>query len=218
MKKIITIALALALVAVLLAGCASIDVILKHSPSSLDQITEKYPAILSDNTEVDHYYYLSVDGETALKVSRDFSQTGAEDLVMQTPLQPFLDAGLDPAALGAGYRADSAFLYLVADFGAGTGAKATLTDALFESVKADRSVLAYHADLDHYGIQFPAGKFEWAKDEAVNDKDIVFVFAAEPFAALGVDVKNIDGWVFMTMQDDAGKSFDVLLKPYSLEP
>jgi len=29
-------------------------------------------------------------------------------------------------------------------------------------------------------------------------------------------VQNIDGWVFMTMQDDAGKDFDVLLKPYSL--
>ena len=85
MKKHLALTIAFVVVAALLTGCASIDVILKHSPSSLDQITEKYPAILSDNTEVDHYYYLSVDGETALKVSRDFSQTGAEDLVMQTP-------------------------------------------------------------------------------------------------------------------------------------
>jgi len=216
MKKFITIALALALSAVLLVGCAATDVILKYSPASLDQIVEKFPTILTDNTDADHYFYLSVDEETTLKVSRDFSLTGAEDLVMQTPLKPFVDAGLDPAKLGAGYRADDTSLLLVADFGAGSGKQDAFTSAVFESVKADRSVLAYHADLDHYGIQFPAGKFEWAKDEATNDKDIVFVIAAKPLADLGVDVQNIEGWVFMTMKDDAGKDFDVLLKPYAL--
>ena len=93
----------------------------------------------------------------------------------------------------------------------------TITSSLFESVKADRSVLTYHADLDHYGIKLPAGKFEWAKDESTNDKDIVFVIAAQPLADLGVDVKNVSGWIFKTMKDDAGKDFDVLLKPFSLE-
>jgi len=217
MKKILTVALAFALVALLLAGCAATDVILKYSPASLDTIVEKFPTILKDNSEADRYFDLTVDGETTLKVSRDFNLTGAEDLVIQTPLQPFLDAGLDPAKLGAGYRADDTSLYLVADFGAGTGAQSTVTNALFESVKADRSVLTYHADLDHYGIKLPAGKFEWAKDESANDKDIVFVIAAQPLADLGVDVQNVDGWVFKTMKDDAGKDFDVLLKPFSLE-
>jgi hypothetical protein len=217
MKKILTVALAFALVALLLAGCAATDVILKYSPASLDTIVKKFPTILKDNSEADRYFDLTVDGETTLKVSRDFNLTGAEDLVIQTPLQPFLDAGLDPAKLGAGYRADDTSLYLVADFGAGTGAQSTVTNALFESVKADRSVLTYHADLDHYGIKLPAGKFEWAKDESANDKDIVFVIAAQPLADLGVDVQNVDGWVFKTMKDDAGKDFDVLLKPFSLE-
>lgn len=217
MKKLFSIMLALALTAALLTGCAAADVILKYSPTSLDTIAEKFPAIIKDNTQTDHYFYLSVDGVTTLKVSSDFSLTGTEDVVMQTPLKPFLDAGLDPAKLGAGYRADDTSLFLVADFGAGSGAQSTLTSALFESVKADRSVLTYHADLDHYGIKLPAGKFEWAKDESANDKDIVFVLAAKPLADLGVDVQNIEGWVFKTMQDDAGKDFDVLLKPYSLE-
>ena len=217
MKKLLTIALAFALVAVLLTGCASTDVILKYSPASLDKIVEKFPTILTDNTVTDHYYYLSVDGETTLKVSHDFSMTGAEDLVLQTPLKPFVDAGLDPAKLGAGYRADDTSFYLVADFGAGSGRQDTVTKSLFESVKADRSVLTYHADLDHYGIKFPAGKFEWAKDESTNDKDIVVVIAAKPLADLGVDVQHVEGWVFKTMQDDAGRDFDVLLKPYSLD-
>ncbi len=216
MKKLISTILTLALTVVLLTGCAATDVILKYSPSSLDQIVEKFPTIVTDNTESDHYYSLSVDGDTTLKVSDDFSLTGAEDLVMQTPLKPFVDAGLDPAKLGAGYRTDADSMYLVADFGTGSGKQNTVTSSLFESAKADRAALTYHADLDHYGIALPAGKFEWAKDEATNDKDIVFVIAAKPLADLGVDVQNIEGWVFKTMKDDAGKDFDVLLKPYSL--
>ena len=215
MKKIIPTALALALVAVVLTGCASLDVILRDSPVSLNKIVNQYPDLVANNTEPDNYFNLSVDGETTLKISADFS-LGLEDLVFQTPLQPFVDAGLNPAQLGAGYRTDGDSLYLIADFGAGTGEKSTLTDALFESAKADRSALSYHAALDHYGIQLPAGKFEWAKDESTNDKDIVFVIAAKPLADLGVDVENIEGWVFMTMQDDAGKDFTVLLKPYTL--
>jgi hypothetical protein len=217
MKKLIPITLALVLAAVLLAGCAATDVILKYSPSSMDKIVEKFPTLVTDNTKIDHYFTLSADGETLLKVSSDFSLTGAEDVVIQTPLKPFVDAGLDPAKLGAGYRADETSLYLVADFGAGTGAQSTITNALFESVKANRAVLTYHADLDHYGIQLPAGKFEWAKDESSNDKDIVFAIAARPLADLGVDVQNIEGWVFKTMKDDAGNDLDVLLKPYSLD-
>ena len=217
MKKLLTIVLALSLVAIVLTGCATADVILKYSPSSLDTIVEKFPNLVTDNTKTDHYFYLSVDGETKLKVSHEFDMTGAEDVVIQTPLKPFTDAGLDPATLGAGYRTDADSIFLVADFGAGTGEKDTISAALFESAKADRAVLTYHAALDHYGIALPAGKFEWAKDEATNDKDIVFVIAAKPLADLGVDVQNIDGWVFKTMQDDAGKDFDVLLKPYSLD-
>ncbi|MEN6418061.1 MAG: hypothetical protein ABFC73_03980 [Clostridiaceae bacterium] len=216
MKKIIFIVLSLVLAAALLAGCAATDVILKYSPSSLDTIVEKFPAIVTDNTQTDHYFYLSADGETLLKVSNDFSLTD-EDIAIQTPLKPFTDAGLDPAKLGAGYRTDGTSLYLVADFGAGTGVQNTITSALFESAKANRAVLTYHADLDHYGIQLPAGKFEWAKDESVNDKDIVFVIAAQPLFDLGVDVQNVEGWIFKTMKDDAGRDFDVLLKPYSLE-
>ena len=217
MKKLIPITLALVLAAVLLTGCAATDVILNYSPSSMDKIVEKFPTLVTDNTKIDHYFTLSADGETLLKVSSDFSLTGAEDVVIQTPLKPFVDAGLDPAKLGAGYRADETSLYLVADFGAGTGAQSTITNALFESVKANRAILTYHADLDHYGIQLPAGKFEWAKDESSNDKDIVFAIAAQPLADLGVDVQNIEGWVFKTMKDDAGNDLDVLLKPYSLD-
>ena len=137
-------------------------------------------------------------------------------MLFETPLKPFVDAGLDVSKLPANYRADGDNLLLVADFGSVAKEQSSLTDALFSAATFDRSVLGYHAALDHYGIALPGGKFEWAKDHATNDKDIVFVLAAKPLADLDVDVQNIDGWVFKTMQDDAGKDFDVLLKPYSL--
>ena len=214
MKKLSFVVLTLALALSLFAGCAALDVVYTYSVSSLNALLEKAPTLTDSEGD---YFTLSADHETILKISRDYQKTNAEDLVMQTPIKPFIDAGLDPAKLGAGYRADDTSLYLVADFGAGNGAQDTLANALFESVKADRSVLSYHADLDHFGIQLPAGKVEWAKDESTNDKDIVFVIAAKPLADLGVDVQHVEGWVFKTMQDDAGRDFDVLLKPYSLD-
>ena len=215
MRKL-SLAFSFLLVLALLTGCASLDVILRDSPASLNQILAQTPALVADATSDDPYFSLSVDSETALRVSRDYSRS-TEDIVLQTPLKPFTDAGLNVAALDAGLRADGASLYFAADFGAGTGERTTFTDALFERVSADRAALSFHAALDHFGIQFPAGKFEWAKDESSNDKDIVFVLFAQPLEALGVDVHNIEGWVFMTMQDDAGNDLDVLLKPYSLE-
>ena len=216
MKKTLLPALALVLLTALLVGCTSLDVILRDSPKSLDNILSASPSLVSAPAEGDLYFTLSADGETALLVSRDYSLF-TEDILFQTPLKPFTDAGLDVSNLGAGYRTDGENLFLTADFGNGNGEQNAITNALFQSVKADRSILSYHAALDHYGVALPAGKFEWAKDESTNDKDIVFIIAAKPLADLGVDVQNIDGWVFKTMQDDAGKDFDVLLKPYSLE-
>ncbi len=212
MKKYILTIISLAFVAVIFAGCKGADVVLKYSPGSLDAITEKYQTIVS---EKDGVYRLTVDGETALNVSTDFS--GTQDIWLETPLAPFEAAGLDTAKLGNRYRAENGTFYLVGDYGKGSGAKDNLTDALFESVRFDRSMLTYHQELDHYGIKLPGGKFEWAKDESTNDKDIVFVIAAKPLANIGADVQNIEGWVFKTMKDTDGSDIDVLLKPYDLQ-
>ena len=216
MKKIVLTAVLLIVAAAVFAGCTATDVVLKYSLESLDAITGTFTQIITDNTENDHYYYVSVDNETKLRVSHDYSMTGAEDIVMETPLKPFTDAGLDPAKLATGYRTDGQTLYLTADFGSGTGQKENLTDSVLESVKYDRKTLTYHQELDHYGIKIPGGKFEFAKDYKTNDKDIVFVIAAKPLADLGVDVQNIEGWVLKTMKDTDSSDIDVLLKPYDL--
>lgn len=215
MKKTFISMLALISAALLLAGCAATDVVLKYSQGSLDAIAGAHPTLVKQGADGD--YYLSVDGETALVGARDYGASASEDIAIKTPLQPFLDAGLDVARLGEGYRADETALYLSADYGDGTGAKDSLTKAVFESVAYERRALSYHQELDHYGIQLPGGKFEWAKDYKKNDKDIVFVIAAAPLAAIGVDVENIEGWAFTTMKDESGGDFDVLLKPYDLQ-
>ena len=216
MKKMIPLALLLALTMSVFAGCAATDVVLKYSPESFDNIIKTYPNLVTDNTLTDHYYYLTVDGETTLKISHDYDLTGNEDIAIQTPLKPFVDAGLDVSKLGDGYKVSDDMFYLTADYGKGTGMKDTTTDSLFESVDSDRSVLSYHQKLDHYGIGLTAGKFEWAKDYKTNDKDIVFVIKAQPLKDLGVDVNNISGWTFATVQDADGSNVDVLLKAYDL--
>jgi len=217
MKKAFIIILTLAVAGAALAGCAATDVVLKYSPGSLDAITAAYPSLVTDNAAQDGYYSLTVDGETALLVSGDYGKTGDEDIVIQTPLQPFAGAGLDVTKLGKGYRADDTMFYVTAGYGDGTGAQASLTNAVFESVAYGRTMLSYHQELDHYGVQLPGGKFEWAKDYKTNDKYIVFVIAAKPLADIGVDVNNIEGWIFKTMADENGDDVDVLLKPYDLQ-
>jgi len=217
MRKVLLITLLFAFVATFLAGCSGADVVLKYSPGSFTRIVEKYPGLVTDNTQQDHYYDLTVDGETTLKISRDYELTGAEDIMIETPLKPFVDAGLDAAGLGDGYKAVGDLLYLTADYGDGNGARDTVTDALFASVDADRSVLTYHQQLDHYGVKLAAGKFEWAKDYTNNDKDIVFVIKAQPLKDLGVDVSNISGWALVTVQEPDGGNVDVLAKPYDLD-
>lgn len=214
MKKIITAAISLVLAAALFTGCASTDVVLKYSKESFANIMKAYPALVTETK--DNYYSLTVDKETLLKVSRDYSAS-EEDIVLSTPIQPFIKAGLDVTKLGKGYKTDDANLYLVTDFGKGTGAKSTVEQALFESVTADRKALTYHQELDHYGVVLNGGKFEFAKDYTKNDKDLVFVIAAKPLRDIGVNVQKIDGWVFKTMKDESGKDVDVLLKPYDLK-
>jgi hypothetical protein len=216
-KKIAVITATVVLAGVLLAGCAGTDVVLKYSPGSLDAIQQAAPQIITDNTLTDHYYYITIDGETTLKVSHDYSLTGNEDIVFETSLKAFTDAGLDVSKLGNGYKTDGDKFYLTAGYGSGTGMKDTLTDSMFEAVKYDRKVLTYHQALDHYGVKLPGGKIEWAKDYTKNDKDLVFVIAAKPLADIGVDVQNISGWIFKTMQDENGNDIDVLLKPYDLK-
>ena len=64
-------------------------------------------------------------------------------------------------------------------------------------------------------------KFEWAKDLSANDKDIVFVLDPQVFTDAGVDVANVNGWIFAKVEvmDESGNKVEVekLLKPFNLK-
>lgn len=215
-KKYFAVSALVVALTVFLASCGGTDVVLNYSPGSLNDIIEANPELVTDNTEETHYYDLTVDGETTLRISHDYTMTDQEDLAIVTPLAPFVAAGLDVSNLSEGYRADENWFYVTGSYGDGTGLKDNVADSLFESVTFDRSNLTYHEELDHYGIALANGKFEYAKDAAANDKDIVFVLAADPLVELGVDVNNVEGWIFKTMDNPDGTTIDVLLKPYDL--
>ena len=88
-------------------------------------------------------------------------------------------------------------------------------------MKAQRSRIGYHEKLDHYGIKLGNGNmFEWAKDIARNDKDIVWVLNPEPLIAAGVDPAKLATWVFAKVEtkDEKGNTdfVDKFLKPFNL--
>jgi len=217
MKKVIYLITGILLTTLALTSCTTADVVLKYSQESFEEITTTFPDYVKDTTEEDHYYHYSLDGKTTLKISHDYDMTGSRDIVLSTSLQEFIDAGLDMNNLPDGYSVEDNELIMATDYGKGTQKYTTITDSLFDSVRMERKNLGYHAELDHYGISLSHGKFEFAKDIATNDKDIVFILSAPEFEAVGVDIENIEGWVFATMKDDKGNDMRLLLKPYSLE-
>ena len=217
MKKTMYLIISILLTTLTLTSCTTADVVLKYSQESFEEITTTFPDFVEDTTEETHYYNYSIDSKTTLKISHDYDMTGSRDIVVSTSLQEFVDAGLDINNLPEGYSVDDNELIMATDYGKGTQKYTTITDSLFDSVRMERKNLGYHAELDHYGISLSHGKFEFAKDIATNDKDIVFILSAPEFEAVGVDIENIEGWVFAIMKDDKGNDMRLLLKPYSLE-
>jgi hypothetical protein len=142
---------------------------------------------------------------------------------------PFLAAGLDfsklPSADGIKYEIEDGTFMLHFELGSAEfspDAAKSMSATFAEVIKAERSRIGYHAALDHYGIALGGGNmFEWAKDMAANDKDIVFVLDPAPFIAAGADPANVAGWIFakVEMMDDKGTKtlVDKLLKPYNLK-
>ena len=164
------------------------------------------------------------DGAAAFIWGRDFTGSNPYDAMLEIDSAPFVAAGLDPAKLPDGILQDG-ILTLGIDFGeTALSYSGDITPvALYEQiVLLERSHIRYHAALDHFGIDLSGGNmFEWAKDMAANDKDIVFVLNPQIFIDAGVDPANVEGWVFakVPVMDADGRSIEVdkLLKPFNLK-
>jgi hypothetical protein len=207
MRKLLIIALSIIMV-ISLTGCF-LDVVKTYAGESFSKLTA-LPTV--QTSEDPAYYSITADGSNIFKISKDPGNTTA-DLVITLDAKPFIDAGLQPDKLGSGYAVNEGKLILSEDVPGAASPVSSATEALMDAVTRDRHLLSYHSDLDHFGIgMLGINKFEFAKDTAKNDKDMVFVLDAKTFTGAGVDADKLTGWVKANI-----KGTDVLLKIYSLD-
>jgi hypothetical protein len=219
-----------------LSGCGSTDVVAKFANSSFKSVAQASGDRVKWSAEDASWVLASPAGDEVL-FSSDFSRNAGAggmadmdkpDVEFSFDAAPFVAAGLDlaklPKAEGIKYEIEEGRFMLHFELGNdkfAPDAKKSLEASFAELVRTQRTRVGYHEKLDHYGIKLGNGNmFEWAKDMAKNDKDIVWVLNPEPFIAAGLDPAKIQGWAFakVEMKDDAGKTVfvDKLLKPFNL--
>jgi len=220
--------IALSLVAILsLSGCQATDVIGKDAQVSFEAVLNKTPDKVKAD-EVNNGWALESPKGERFVWSKDFSSVDKPDLMLEFDATPFLSAGLDATKLPKDmylYDKTTNILMIHSELGADKftySGDATPMKSFTNIVKTYRDTVGYHAALDHYGIALGNGNmFEWAKDMAKNDKDMVFVLNPQPFIDAGVDTTKVEGWVFAKVEimDKSGKKeqVDKFLKPYDLK-
>jgi hypothetical protein len=203
MKKL----LLLTALLIFIAGCTSTDVVKREAQSSFEEI------LAVDSVEssiMDGFAHIIIADGYHFDLSLN-PQSTDEDVIMAVMAMPFLDAGLDITKLPSNMRIKDDMLLITFE-----GIKGSMTyDAkgqMNSLLTNNRTLLGYHAELDHFGIALSDHKFEWAKNMATNDKDAVFILSADVLREAGVNVEAVEGWIFTTMD-----GMDLLLKPIDLK-
>jgi hypothetical protein len=191
---------------VLIAGCASTDVVKREAKSSFDLILD---LATIESSVMDGYAHIIISDGYHLDLSLNPESNG-DDVIMAVPAAPFLTAGLDITKLPSTMRVKDDMLLITFE-GVKGSSEADASSQMDSLLSNNRSLLGYHAELDHFGIALGNHKFEWAKDLTTNDKDVVFILSADVLRSAGVNVEAVDGWLFTTMD-----SMDLLLKPFDL--
>jgi hypothetical protein len=203
MKKII---LLLSLL-IFIAGCTSTDVVKREAQSSFEEILAVDTV---ESSVMDGYAHIIIADGYHFDLTLN-PQSTSEDVIMAVMAMPFLDAGLDITKLPSNMRIKDDMLLITFE-----GIKGSMTyDAkgqMNSLLTNNRTLLGYHAELDHFGIALGDHKFEWAKNMTTNDKDAVFILSADVLREAGVNVEAVEGWIFTTMD-----GMDLLLKPIDLK-
>ncbi|MDF2941685.1 MAG: uncharacterized protein K0S01_543 [Herbinix sp.] len=224
MKKKLLLSTFSLLAIVSLTACNKLDVIGDQSIKSFEAVLNSTKEEVTEDTTFGGWSLAAPDGEARFVWSKDFSKTTSNDAFLEVKAQPFIDAGLDISKLPAGMVVGDKIV-VGTELGndkPSSNSDATPIDSYKQIVKNYRDNIKYHTALDHYGVDMTNGNmFEWAKDMATNDKDIVFVLNPQPFIDAGVDASKVDGWVFAKVDtmDENGKKIQVdkFLKPFDLE-
>ncbi|HAN44542.1 MAG TPA: hypothetical protein DCP97_04030 [Ruminococcaceae bacterium] len=222
MKKIMLL-IAAASAAIMLAACSKIDVVGNASAASFDNILKLCGGKIKDDSENLYWSLLSPDGTSEFIISKNFSKAQEYDVMLRTDAKPFINAGLDTAKLTDGMLKNDKIILgakLINNQTNNTD-NATMLQAYKAIVKQSRASVNYHAELDHFGIDLSGGNaFEWAKNTAGNEKDMVFVLEPSVFASAGVDTAKLEGWELAKVKtmDKRGKPIEVekLLKSFNL--
>jgi hypothetical protein len=223
--KVLAILLTVVVSGTVLSGCKAADVVGKAAVTSYEQLLNK----VSDKVifeEANNRWVLTTPTGEIFGTSVDFS-TDKPDAVVEFDAEPFLKAGLNVEKLPSGqyiYDSSTGRITMPYEFGQtkfNYSGSPTALETFKNIVDNHRNIIGYHAELDHYGIDLGNGNmFEWAKDIAKNDKDIVFVLNPQPFIDAGVDTSKVEGWVFakVNVKNMEGKmeAVDKLLKPFNL--
>ena len=222
-KKIAIIAMGLIIV-LTLAACQQTDVVAQYAVTSFEALGNRLGDQVALDEERNAWALASPGGERFL-LAQSFEAT--PDVMLEFEAAPFKKAGLDVAKLPAeiySYDPQGDRITVKGEIGNkkfDANASGALVDTFRQVVKNNRTAVGYHMELDHYGIELGNGNmFEWAKDLATNDKDMVFVLNPQPFIEAGVDPNAVEGWVFakVPMMDANNKPVEMekLLKPYEL--
>ncbi|MDD3174148.1 MAG: hypothetical protein PHF63_10950 [Herbinix sp.] len=205
-------------------ACNKLDVIGDKSIISFDAVIKASGNQVTEDSGFGGWSLEAPDKTARLVWSKDYSKTSSLDVFIETDVQPFIDAGLDTSKLPEGMLLGDKIV-VGTDMGNDTltyDGDATPLASYKQIVNLYRGNLKYHATLDHFGIDMTNGNmFEWAKNMATNDKDMVFVLNPQVFIDAGVDPNKVNGWVFAKVEtmDAKGKKIQVdkLLKPFDLD-
>lgn len=158
-----------------------------------------------------------MDGVAHVRLSEDvhfdiaLNAEGEADVLLAVKAQPFLDAGLDLTKTPASVSLKGDLLVLsfnLRNYKTATDAGSALSNVL----AANRNLLGYHKELDHYGLKLDKHTFEWAKDPLTNDKDAVIVLDGDTLTSWGIDLDNLTDWVVMDMDGTTVALFPLDLK------
>jgi len=206
-----------------ITACSKLDVVGNDSVRAFNDLLQSAPELVAEDET--GWYIIAPDGLVGFIWSKNFAESPFYDVMLEFPALPFIAAGLDPSKL------PDNFILLDDIIAVGTilgkeqlqyNGEATPLASYEQIVKLKRSSIGYHMQMDHYGINLGNGNmFEWAKNLATNDKDIVFVLDPAPFIAAGTDPAKIEGWTFtkVTVDDANGKPIQVdkILSSFNLK-
>jgi hypothetical protein len=223
-KTVLLFSAVLVLYAAALVSCGKLDVVGTGSVSSFDKVLRQIPQAVRPDEANGGWSLAAPDNSARFIWSRDYAESPLYDVMLEFDAAPFIAAGLDPGKLPENFAVYEGKIMAGTKLGTerlSYPGEVTPLASYEQIVRLKRNRIGYHMAMDHYGVNLGDGNlFEWAKDMAANDKDLVFVLNPEPFLKAGADPGRIEGWIFtkVMVDDENGKpaEADKILKPFDL--